>query len=324
MLGGVGALAVTAAIALYVATDGEYQVAATVTDDPTLPSVKLNGTVFHSETIGDPTNPVVIVLHGGPGADYQSLLGLKDLADEYFVVFYDQRGAGLSARVDSDQLTAETALADLDAFVEHHSPDQPVVLIGHSWGATLAAGYLERSPERVASAVLAEPGYLTATGYEQWQARYDDLMSPLRYRWLALKAGFEAQHVDGPDDHAQNDFLVGQRVVPAFANHPDNPYHCPTETYDAPMRRFGSTASGALQSTTFAPDEDSIQRAFDGPVLFLASGCNTWIGESLQTQHTELYRNAELAVIADSGHDMIWDKPAETIRIIATFLRRAS
>jgi pimeloyl-ACP methyl ester carboxylesterase len=44
------------------------------------------------------------------GADYRYLLPLKALADDYRVVFYDQRGTGLSPRVPADSIT-------LDSFV---------------------------------------------------------------------------------------------------------------------------------------------------------------------------------------------------------------
>ena len=45
---------------------------ATVADDPTLPSVTIDGVTFHAETRGDPANPTVIVLHGGPGGSGMS------------------------------------------------------------------------------------------------------------------------------------------------------------------------------------------------------------------------------------------------------------
>src|SRR6185436_6345991 len=38
----------------------------TVDEDPTIPSLALAGTVFHYETVGDPSKPVIIFLHGGP------------------------------------------------------------------------------------------------------------------------------------------------------------------------------------------------------------------------------------------------------------------
>src|SRR5512136_884625 len=86
---------------LYLLTGGEYTVPGTVADDPSLPRVTINRRLFHAETFGDPARRAVIVVHGGPGWDYRSLLPLKALADDYYVVFYDQQGAGLSPRVAS-------------------------------------------------------------------------------------------------------------------------------------------------------------------------------------------------------------------------------
>jgi proline iminopeptidase len=76
-------------VLFYILTIGQYVVAETVEQDSSIPHITLEGATFHAETYGDPENPVVIVVHGGPGGDYRSLLSLQALADQYFVVFYD-------------------------------------------------------------------------------------------------------------------------------------------------------------------------------------------------------------------------------------------
>lgn len=305
--------------ALYARARGDYPVVPTVADDPSLPSLEIDGYRFHAETHGDPTNPTVIVLHGGPGGDYRSLLALSGLADTHHVVFYDQRGAGLSERVPADTITAAAMLDDLDRMGQRFSPADPVILIGHSWGGTLAAGYMRHRPDRVAAAVLAEPGYLDGAGYVLWRQRYDDLMKGWDTTKLMIQAGFEAQHVDGPDDHAADDYLVGQRIIPAFVNHPDNPYHRPGQPYSAPSWRFGKVASEALTGETFGESTDHA-----GPILFLAGADNDWIGEALQSGHADSYPNAELAVIPDAAHDMVWDNPTHTVATIRAFLVRST
>jgi pimeloyl-ACP methyl ester carboxylesterase len=56
----------------------------------------VNASKFHAETFGHPTGKMLVILHGGPGGDYRSLLNCKQFADHgYYVVFYDQRGSGL-------------------------------------------------------------------------------------------------------------------------------------------------------------------------------------------------------------------------------------
>jgi proline iminopeptidase len=76
------------------------------------------------------------------------------------VILYDQRGAGLSQRVEADQLKLSEYLKELDAVVDYYGKGEPVRIIGHSWGAMLLSGYLGYAPEKVAKAVLAEPGFL--------------------------------------------------------------------------------------------------------------------------------------------------------------------
>lgn len=311
------------AIALYISTEGDYEVPATVSDDPILPRVDINGYTFHAETFGNPTSPVVIVLHGGPGGDYRSLLGLQALADKNHVVFYDQRGSGLSERVPAEQLTYHSALEDLDAFVDLYGKGTPVSLIGHSWGGMLVSGYLGYAPEKVAKAIMAEPGFLNAQEAKEWQEYYQSLMSDTDYLWLALRSGFAAQHVKGPDNYASEDFLVGSNILPYFVNHPDNPYHCPGEPFGSPSWRWGTTASNAIQSSSSDADLDSLSTLageYDKPVLFLAGECNTWIGPELQAKHTALYPNSELTVISDAGHNMFWDNPEETLEVVRAFL----
>ncbi len=59
----------------------------TVDQDSSIASIEVAGTMLHSETFGDPSDPMLMVLHGGPGADYRSLLPLQALADDgYYVV----------------------------------------------------------------------------------------------------------------------------------------------------------------------------------------------------------------------------------------------
>lgn len=307
-------------LALFVGTRADYSVATLVTEDQTRPSQEIAGIRLHLQIEdGPPDAPTIIVLHGGAGSDFRSLLALSDLSDTHSVVFYDQRGAGLSERVSADRLTLDGYLAELNAVIEMASPDRPVVLIGHSWGAMLASAYLGSHPDRVDRAILIEPGYLDAEGKAAWEVRAGQYMSGAGYLWQAILNGFRAAHVTGPDAHASDDFLIG-RMVGVFANHPDNPYHC-GEGYTAPNWRFGSLAS-ALWRDAPNPEINSISQGtgYAGPVLMLAGGCNDWTGAPLQSRHAALFEDARLAIIPEAGHDVIWDNPGATLPVIRAFL----
>lgn len=296
-------------------------VPATVTDDPSLPTLDGASVALHGRVGGPDGTPLVLVLHGGPDADHRSLVGLTALADTRRVLLYDQRGAGLSPRLPPERLRVAEHLADLDALIETHSPDTPVVLIGHSWGAMLAVAYLGHRPERIERAVLIEPGFLDASGYAEWEARRARIARSPRVMWAGLLAGFRARSVIGDAD-AAHDSIVGA-AVHAFANHPSNPYHCPGRPYDAPSWRFGGRASDAFWAdVTPAIEAMTPGLAYAGPVLLLAGGCNDWTGEPLQARHARMFSSARLKMIEGAGHDVVWDQPERTLNAVRRFITR--
>lgn len=294
-------------------------VPATVTDDPSLPRLDGEGVRLHGRVVGAPGAPLILVLHGGPGGDHRSLLALEDLSQSHRVLFYDQRGAGLSERVTADRLGIADHLADLDALVTAHG-NGPVQLIGHSWGAMLAVAYLGHRPGAVSRAILIEPGFLDAAGYAAFESRRAALSRSPRVVWAGLLAGFRARGVAG-DAEAARDSVVGA-VVHAFANHPANPYHCPGQAFDAPAWRFGSRASEAFWNDP-TPSLGAISRGlvFPGPILILAGECNDWTGGPAQARHRTMFPDARVEVVQEAGHDVVWDRPEATLSAIRRFLR---
>lgn len=321
LLGAIGALGALF-ILMFMLTIGEYPVPMTVTDDPSVPHVTINGVVFHAETFGDSANPVVIVVHGGPGWDYRSLLPLKNLSDEFFVVFYDQRGTGLSARVDPNQLTLESALLDMDSIVDYFANGKKVNLIGHSWGAMLVSGYVGKHPEKISHAVLAEPGFLTTEMMREAGIRFGP-------RWesgfllRATKAWFQSLHINETDKHAASDYFMGQ--VAPYAN-PE--YYCNgiVPEIGAMHWRVGSQAMQAVLRSAMDShghiDINLIEgvNRFKDPVLFLVSECNSLIGKSHQLKQAKFFPNAKLVVIKGSGHMMFGERPDESITIVREYL----
>lgn len=111
-----------------------------------------------------PRNGVpVVYLHGGPGVSEMPdiVRVLAPLARTgHDIVVYDQLGSGRSGRLaDPRGYTLERALADLDA-IRRRLRSRQLILIGHSWGAQLAAAYVALHPARVAGVVFTSPGTL--------------------------------------------------------------------------------------------------------------------------------------------------------------------
>jgi proline iminopeptidase len=325
ILGFVGALVVLFGLG-YVLTFGEHTVPETVAQDPSLPQITIDGYTYHAETYGDPANPVVITVHGGPGGDYRSILSLQALSDEYFVVFFDQRGAGLSPRVDKGEITMESAITDLDSIVNYFGHGEKVNLVGHSWGAMLASAYLGRFPQKVDHAVLAEPGFLN-TEFAQIWAEGTKIHYSLGALAYFLKTKFESLHINGPDDQASNDYFVHQWNLYQGDDHPQASYYCEGDKPNENVSwRFGSAAGEAIfQEAVDANGNFDINLAdgvaqFENKVLFMTGECQSLLGAEFQSQQMTLFLSAELAVIPDAGHEMFFENPEESVAVVRTYL----
>ena len=295
---------------IFILTIGDYPVPKTVSDDPTIPHIAIKEVVFHSETFGNPQNPVVVVVHGGPGWDYKSLLPLKALSDEFFVVFYDQRGSGLSPRVDQEMLTLESYIQDLNSIIDYYSIDKKVSLIGHSWGAMLVSAYIGKYPKKMSHAVLAEPGFLTTEMVKEAGISFGPKLD-LDFLIFASKIWFQTLHIKSPDKHAASDYFLGQ-VAPQA-----NPeYYCNGVVPEVGIEHWRASAvsmQNVMQLITNSNgniDVDLIKGVdkFTDKILFLASECNMKIGVAHQKKQMKFFPNTELAVIKESGHMMFGEK----------------
>lgn len=98
--------------------------------------------------------PVVVLVHGYPDAASVWSATADKLAERYYVVAYDVRGAGRSAVPDHTRAyELEHLVEDLAAVVDAMSPAQPVHLICHDWGSIQSweAVTTERLRGRIAS-----------------------------------------------------------------------------------------------------------------------------------------------------------------------------
>jgi proline iminopeptidase len=310
----------------YVLTIGEHTVPETVAQDTSLPSINIGGYTYHGETFGDPEDPIVITLHGGPGSDYRSILNLQQLSDEYYVVFFDQRGAGLSPRVSPEEITLASAIADLDSIVEYYGKGRKVNLIGHSWGAMLASAYLGQHPQKVDHAVLAEPGFLTtefAIGF----------MENTRLKFTPgvifhfLKTKFEALHVMSVDDQAMDDYFGYQINMYQGDDHPQVGYYCPGVKPDPEGGwRFGAAAASSIQSEAIDAEGNIDLNLVEGVenftnrVMFMTGECQTLIGADWQREQMEFFPSAELVIIPDAGHEIFKESTEASVSAVRAYL----
>jgi proline iminopeptidase len=118
------------------------------------------------------SGPVVVALHGGPGASHDYLLpGFDALATDRTLVLYDQRGGGRSPLARETRAGWEEHVADLHALKELWG-GTPLDLIGYSWGGLLAMLYAVRHPESVARLALVSPAPSYRAARLEYERRY--------------------------------------------------------------------------------------------------------------------------------------------------------
>lgn len=313
-------------IPLLGALSGCTAIPPTVEHDPALPFVELDGYRFHVDIFGAAHLPPVIVVHGGPGGDANYLHALQALAQDYRVIFYDQRGTGLSPRVDQRTLTLESSLADLDAIVRHYQGPHQVRLVGHSWGAMLVVGYLGLHPERVSHAVAVEPGILNPASATAFVSRLKASQS-IADSLPLLGAIALTPWVASLDGHERFDFVMTRLMNRAK---PGGPYQCPGQSM--PPNAFRRAGYGAFanmlkpvlgEPSKFTADLTQHADAYRGQLLMLSSECS-FIGYRYQQEfhlpHLPVQTIHQEA--KGMGHNMLTLNAAWSNTVIAEFLRR--
>lgn len=95
----------------------------------------------------------VILIGGGPSlSNYMSTLGTT-LASTSRIVEYSQKGTPENPATRKDELSLNSHLADLKEIVVLQR-GKPVVLLGHSWGASLALLFIANHPGMIERTIL--------------------------------------------------------------------------------------------------------------------------------------------------------------------------
>lgn len=109
---------------------------------------------LHYEEVGTVKGLPAVFLHGGPGVGILPVYRRFFDPKVYHLVLPDQRGAGKSTpHADLRENTTWDLVEDLEKIKNHLGIDKWVVL-GGSWGSTLALCYAVRFPESVKGLIL--------------------------------------------------------------------------------------------------------------------------------------------------------------------------
>ena len=112
------------------------------------------GHKIYLEQLGDPKGIPIIFLHGGPGSGFQHNHKLLFNQKHIRLIMFDQRGAGKS--LPKRCLISNTTnhlVSDME-FIRKRLGIKQWIVVGGSWGSTLAIKYSETCPENVNGLIL--------------------------------------------------------------------------------------------------------------------------------------------------------------------------
>lgn len=267
----------------------------------------------HAPATGRARPTPVVFLHGGPGTPGEGIPGGgRELAEAGFDVYsYDQVGAGRSTRLtDITGYTVARQVADLDAIRRTLGADQ-IIIIGQSWGGSLAAQYLAAHSSHVAKAVFTSPGalwgheYPGATAGDPWgrlppaqRARLDKLYSVPRILAadLLLDVNPGAAHAlvgDREVDHWMHEVALTGKDSTSCQGAP------PTEAHNNPQGFY----SNLIIQKDFeqVPDPRPRLRTAHVPSLVMRGKCD-FIRPAVTYEYRQTLPDSELVTVKGAGH----------------------
>jgi len=193
------------------------------------------GNAIYWETCGADAGKPAVVVHGGPGSGCTPWHRRLFDPAAYRTVLFDQRGAGRSRPHAGDPATSMEAnttphlVADMELLRLHLGVER-WLLLGGSWGSTLALAYAAAHPDRVTELVLfgvttgrrSEDDWLFREGLApmfpaQWARRREAV--PDGYRCDDVVESYRRMLESGDPglrEHAAYEWCVWESVTPAW------------------------------------------------------------------------------------------------------------
>lgn len=258
----------------------------------------------------------LVLMHGGPGMDYTSLLPFTALADQFTLVFYDHRCNGRSEGADVSTMTWDNLLADADALRQALGFDRWAVL-GHSFGGNVALEYALRYPHNLSHLLLLD------TGGDQWWVNQN---APA----LLGRRGYGAATVSAARRFFNGQFTVREysrlvfRILGAYFYH-INVLDIAHSMVSGPQPKLRPEATifGYSQLLIDWTVMDRL-REIQVPALVIAGRYDFLFPPEHQAMLAAGLPNARLELIERAGHNPQMERTAEVMAAVRTFLSGTS
>ena len=289
--------------------------------------------LYHFE---EGTGEDVLTVHGGPGFAHSATWKANAaLADRYRFIYYHQRGCGRSthpvttlAGVNFYQsmqtlngvLGLAAHIADIER-IRRILGHERLILVGHSFGAFIAALYAAEFPEHVKACIYVSPASVTVLPNPK-----GDLFGLMRLKLppdrLPEYDRFVAQYFDFQSQMKMSEQQIAE-INRRFAIF----YLAASPSAPAPLDPSGVTDNGGFMSLgVFLSmgrhhDYTSALRAVTAPTLVVHGSLDLQPRE-WSLAYARLFPNSRFVEIAGAGHFSFDDHPGEFAAAVREFLSK--
>lgn len=282
--------------------------------------IPVRGLSYHVRHWGSEHAPTLFMLHGRMDVSASFQFVVDCLQRDWHVIAPDWRGFGMTKNPGVDCYWFADYLGDLDAILEHYSPEQPVNLLGHSMGGNVACLYAGVRPARINKLINLEGFGMPATRPEQAPGRYakwlDELRDPPAMRAYATQADIIArlQKTNPRLSDERATFLSG---------------HWATQNAQGEWQILGDPAHRLVSPILYRLEEVlACWQAIASPVLWIEANDTEawrWMGPKEDARaeidrRIRFIRNVRTATIHDAGHMLHHDQPQALAQLVEEFL----
>jgi pimeloyl-ACP methyl ester carboxylesterase len=282
---------------------------------------------------GTPKKPSpVIFLHGGPGGYAVQLESVGNyfgaLATLGFDVYlYDQIGSGLSDRLtDPNAYTVQRMVSDLERIRVQLNADR-LVLIGESWGGTLASSYLAAHPTRVERMVLISPGELDHSKWDNVATVTAKASPGLALIASTLTPKMAVYNLLKQRDVSFAKAWIPDREIDSFTDGFFERMRASTvcDQQNVPETSSNGFGAWALEMTSRsliarADDPKAALKLNPTPTLILKGKCDFMIWD-VAREYRDTLPKAQLAALDGGGHVLYWEEGRRVRQLLNAFLR---
>jgi pimeloyl-ACP methyl ester carboxylesterase len=283
----------------------------------------------------DRRNPVLLVLHGGPGCPYSIFTPILRPWERHFtIVQWDRRGVGKTlgrtGKAGSGELSFPRMVDDaieLSAHLHHVLPRAPQIVLGGSMGNLVGIPLVKRRPDLFAAYVATDLGVDPRGEQLTWQLTLDRLraandrrgvatltaMGPDPARWT-FTPWQDKQKLTLKSDPRMRD--VGRQLLLPLI-------------YTAPEHTLGDVlhvlqgldfAAARLFTAYMAHDARSLGPRFELPFFLFQGDTDVFTPTSLATEYfaTVDAPNKQFTLIRAAGHFAAFTRPEQFLQELVT------